>query len=148
MTLGDVFCERCGAKMLKYRHKLNKPMVRALLKIYSVYGENPVRISEVGLTHNQICNFQKLRYWGLVDKFKDNAGDRRGGVWFITMKGSLFLENRCALPLRVWTWRGEKCDEEQEQASILEIDAGYQFRPEWVEQAKLASNNDDKLRAE
>jgi len=122
--------------MVKYRHRLNKPMVMALSKMYGLHRQNPCLISEIGLSHSQICNFQKLRYWGIIAKFKDNEGDRKGGTWFITNLGANFLLGRIKLSLRVWSWRGEKTEEESEQVSIFQVDAGYQYRPEWIEEAE------------
>jgi len=61
-------CDCCGAQLTAYAHKLNQPLVTALSKLVAYYETKKeiCNISDLGLSHNQINNFQKLRYFGLV----------------------------------------------------------------------------------
>jgi uncharacterized protein YjhX (UPF0386 family) len=70
--------------MAIYRHSLNKVLISALKKL-NQYGV--ARLSAIGLTHVEINNFSKLKYWGLVAKC-------HGNEWKITQLGRDFLEGR------------------------------------------------------
>lgn len=77
-------CPYCKRKMAIYKHTLNRVLVSALKKLnqYSV-----ARLSTIELTHVEINNFSKLKYWGLVEKCN-------GSEWKITQLGRDFLEGR------------------------------------------------------
>ena len=53
-------CPTCGRKIAKYTHSLNVGMVRALAELERHGSAN---IARIGLSHSQIANFNKLRYW-------------------------------------------------------------------------------------
>ncbi len=79
-------CECCGHKMTAYTHNLNKPMVIAFNVVLEEYlaTKNPVNVYALDrLDYNQKCNFQKLRYFGLMD-FIGGAG------WYPTQLGFKF----------------------------------------------------------
>lgn len=90
-------CEHCGAKMVEYKHSLNAGLVIALKKLI-VFGE-PAALKELNLTINQFNNFQKLQYWGLVTKDKEN-------LWEPTTTALNFFKG-IPIPKSVWTYRGE-----------------------------------------
>lgn len=100
-------CPHCQAKMVEYRHSLNKKMVTALILIQELGGR--VDFSKLArmLKFNDSANFQKLRYWGLTRKCKSDDGERIGGVWELTEKGQSFLNGAEGVHEGVWTYRGE-----------------------------------------
>ena len=127
------YCECCGAKMQEYRHVLNKPMVLSLIALFRSKKLKPGLISKI-LDHNQLCNFQKLRYWGLVEKHISRDGSRKGGVWKITNKGFLFLKGELKIPLRVWSFRGEFIRAENDKlVSVKDIHGSYEYRLDYVQ---------------
>jgi hypothetical protein len=89
-------CECCGAKIYRYWHKLNKPLCQALLKFFETGREK--KVSDLGLSHSQICNFQKLKYWGLIKK-------STGKLWKITHDGTMFCLGQLSIADRVQTFR-------------------------------------------
>jgi len=94
-------CNCCGAKMVTYRHTLNKGLVSALVKL-SKEPNSTGKISKLkGITHNQIANFQKLRYWGLVSKVKDT------GKWSVTLRGKKFVANELIIFDKAYSYRGQ-----------------------------------------
>jgi len=76
-------CSECGAKMVKYLHVFNNALAVGLWRLYK--SGKPINIKGLNLTRNQWDNFQKLRYWNLVEKYRDEDGKRLGGVWDITL---------------------------------------------------------------
>lgn len=78
-------CPHCHRKMVIYRHSLNSILVSALRKIA------PYRVavlSDAGLTHVEINNFSKLKYWNFVKKI---PGSKQ---WEITQFGYDFLSGK------------------------------------------------------
>ena len=59
-------CPMCGQRIATYKHKLNKVLISALFKLRDHGGKG--KIDNLGLTHSEFANMQKLRYFGLVDK--------------------------------------------------------------------------------
>lgn len=117
-------CPHCGATIRYYQHLLNKPMVSALYRLSEHGGE--ANISGIGLSHPQICNFAKLKYWELVTP-------RHDGVWAITHWGRMFLAGREAVPRRVVTFRGSRVKYEGELVTITEyLPVEYQRRAEYA----------------
>jgi hypothetical protein len=84
-----------------YPCRVSKGLVTSLLKFshaIKVKGENKIHLQrEVGLTHNEYCNFQKLRYHDLA------VQSETSGYWELTYRGLLFCLNALAVPIKVWT---------------------------------------------
>jgi len=98
-------CECCDAKIVEYKHNFNKGLAIGLQRLAQHGGCE--HLNKLKLNYNQRCNFQKLRYWGLV---KQNLGDKTGkpkkGYWKLTTKGELFLNGLDSISSSVWTYRG------------------------------------------
>ena len=114
------FCAHCGAKVVKYKHKLNKPLVSAMIRIYSIARLGEVNISEL-LSHAQVCNFQKLKYWDFV------IPGENSGYWKLTSTAEGFIQGLTEASLSVWTYRGKRVDdvEETQRAFIGQILGRY-----------------------
>lgn len=123
------FCECCGAKLITYKHVLSKSLLRGMERL-SKKGKGPHNLTEAGLTHNQRCNFQKLKYWELVAK-EDTEG--KGGVWFITNKGWQFLRNEIRLQRFVYTFRGSVERFDGEEVGIKSVTGGWWYIPDYIE---------------
>ena len=95
-------CAHCGAKMVEYKHGLNKGLVVGLRAIAKAgWTGSAVDLKGLHLTHSEWDNFQKLRYWDLVSK----VGGKKGGKWRITERSgwsSCFEFSRSARSLRTW----------------------------------------------
>jgi hypothetical protein len=118
-------CEFCGAKIVYYVHRLNKPLCSAMIKIYSKYKFSPCKISEE-LSHAQVCNFQKLKYWGFVEKTKSE------GYWVLTPLAEAFIKSQAPMYNKVKTFRGNRVTFEGECIYVHEIIEGYQWRQDYV----------------
>jgi hypothetical protein len=93
MTRDAARCPTCGAKIVRYRHTMNRGLVGGLVALAEAGGE--ASLADLGLTRNQVDNFQKLRYWGLVEKVHRDDGTRVAGVWRVTLAGYRFLVGDC-----------------------------------------------------
>jgi hypothetical protein len=94
-------CECCGAKMVTYKHKINKGATIAMKRLYDMGGKAHLEL--LGLTYNQRCNFQKLRYWGLAH----NSDGKKNGVWELTGMGENFVEGKTAVMSHAASYRGD-----------------------------------------
>lgn len=80
-------CEGCGHSKVAYTTSLNQPMVIAFNQLVEYYLANrqPCNINkDLDLDHNQIANFQKLKYFGIVQNIDSKA------QWIPTQKGLNF----------------------------------------------------------
>jgi hypothetical protein len=62
-------CDHCGHQETAYAHPLNRGLVLAFKALAEYYLANRRACNvnrELNLSHNQLANFQKLRYFGLV----------------------------------------------------------------------------------
>lgn len=87
-------CPCCGQKIVTYKHKLNKVLVSGLNKLSKHGGYSKLR--DLDLTISEFNNFQKLQYFGLVQKYPNRE-------WGITESGKNFLEGNSTAPSFVTT---------------------------------------------
>lgn len=131
MTKAKERCEHCGAAVVKYRHSLNAGMVKGLILLDQSGGSSLFK--DLKLTFNQKNNFQKLRYWHLIEK----KGSKKS-EWSITAKGLGFLKGQVAVPKRVSTYRGNPLvadiDTGVEMVTIEEVlaDHVYWYREDYL----------------
>lgn len=135
-------CPTCSAQMKVWKHRLTPGLVRLLLKFVKGIrrkGINDVHIQkELELTRSEDANFQKLRYFGLVAKVKDDTGRHIGGHWLITKRGGAFLKDQEAVSVWVKTWRNHIEERSEEKVTlsnfwsrIREIDPQWYVEPQW-----------------
>jgi hypothetical protein len=84
---------------------MNRALAIGLTRLEAAGGR--ANLADLGLTRNQIDNFQKLRYWDLVLQVSVD-GVRKRGVWEVTPKGAEFLRGDLRVPRAVFTYRGER----------------------------------------
>lgn len=121
-TCEGQFPDGCGGKTVDYSHTLNVLLASALLRLYRHHrrhGREPVNVRhDLHMTFHEWENFQKLRYFGLVEKSYTEEGKRIRAHWHITDKGIRFATNVGYCYPKVWTWRGEPIEFEGEPVSI------------------------------
>ena len=90
-------CTLCGHTMRLYAHSINKPLVSALTQAFKQEGSFNLQ-KDLKLTKNQYNNFQKLQYWGLVEK--------QGGTtyWIITELGRDFIKGIKSIDNKAFTF--------------------------------------------
>ncbi len=125
-------CACCKQSMIEHKQMLGRGLVKSLVAAYSMRGQNVFRVSELGLTHSEQANWQKLRYWNLAEKVPGCPGK-----WSITETGIFFLFSEYRLPHVVWTYRGEVVDTDRSKlVGPQDCWDGYRQRGLWMEQAR------------
>jgi hypothetical protein len=119
-------CPCCGASMRVYKEKLTKGLVVSLLKFRDVVvstNSNEIHVpTKLPFSYNEYCNFQKLRYHGLVAKVKDKeTGEKKAGYWLLTRRGNQFCKKEVAIPEYVETFRNKIVERAESKISILDV---------------------------
>jgi len=127
----DNKCPHCGATTKEYRHTMSKSLARCLA-LAAKAGERSFNPADY-MNANQRANFQKLRYWELIEKVRDGDTRGKGGDWIITRKGWLFLSNQVDVHWLVWTFRGKRVRYEGETIKIKQVTGGWMYRGEYAE---------------
>lgn len=95
-------CDCCGNKITAYTHNLNKPLIGALRQLVDFYDDGGGHCNlarDLKLTHNQLANFQKLKYFGLVLDVPDG--------WIPTIHGREFIHGAEKVYNPVATFKNE-----------------------------------------
>lgn len=121
-------CPMCGQRITTYKHRLNKVLISALFKLRDHGGKG--KVDNLGLTHSEFANMQKLRYFGLVDK------DRN--FYILNELGEKFLNGSARVPSVVYTKHGVVVGAD-EFLSANEIDSYVQAKEDWQKQATLGN---------
>ena len=122
-------CPHCGASMKMYWHRLTPVLARSLVKAYSFVsgkGENKFDKKDLNLSHSEYGNFQKLRFHGLIAKYKED-GVWKKGQWLITRRGAQFLKGQISVPKRVQTFRNKVVDHDFDQVNVKQVIGSYPF---------------------
>lgn len=122
-------CEHCGAKLRQYKVPLTQGVVRALIKFRAtVYAKqrneihllDDMRGTPNELTPHEWNNFSRLRFHGMVAKYKEN-GLHKSGYWLITKRGADFLNGRETVPQSVTVFRNKVVDHAIDEVSIGDV---------------------------
>jgi hypothetical protein len=120
--------------MVEYRHGFSAALAHGLHSIY--LANKTINLKHLNLTRNQWDNFQKLRYWGLVQKAINENGSRNQGCWSITQKGKDFVDGKILIPKGVWTYRGETVRFEGDDCKFNDVhEPTYKQRVEYAEES-------------
>ena len=130
-------CPHCGAKMIKYTHSLKSgALVKILFKFYALTknGIESINPAKTNFTYNECSNFQKLRYWGFVERLG------KDGLWKMTYRGIEFIHGRQSVKINAISYRGVFDSFEGESVFIEDIKGfSYQKRVEFLETSKNLS---------
>ncbi len=111
----------------QYWHTLSPGLIETFRKFALQVRDhnNKVHIRrDVTLTITENNNFQKLRYWGLVAKYKE-MGNHIAGYWVLTKRGGEFLRGEITLPKKVKTEDNHKIEESKERVLIYDYFKSY-----------------------
>jgi hypothetical protein len=131
----EQYCDHCGAKIVEYKHNFSHALADALYKIY--LPKKAVFLTDLDLTRYQWTNFQKLRYWGLVEQAKDSITNKATGAWKITQLGFDFVADpEMSIFKNVWTFRGEPTRFDGEKVYFKDThEKFYKQRIEYAQEA-------------
>jgi len=108
-------CPTCSKNAWEHRHSMSQGLAVILLKFVKAWNGTPVNLTDQGFTHNEKCNFQKLKHFNLVVK----RTGKEGGSWRLTQKGKEFALGKRLIPKHVWTYNDHVIEEEPEQTRIV-----------------------------
>lgn len=130
-------CPSCGAKLRQYRFSLNRGLVDALRKIAEKWPGAASK-AELGLTHSQYTNVQKLRYWALAEPISQTHEQRhKGGTWRVTPVGIEFLRGAHRVRRFAVTLRGRVVAFDGELISAAQAEEGWRHRADYAAGAKI-----------
>lgn len=122
-------CPTCGGSMKINVHSINRPMARALDVLASQH-DGTGSISHIGLSHPQICNFHKMKHWGLVESLG-------GGMWRVTARGYRFLDGSEAIPKYAHTFHDKLKEYKGELITIRDyIEPTYKLRSDYAKEQR------------
>lgn len=130
--VGTCTCGEC--EILEHAHRLNPVLVRALSSIcrHAVnIGSRDVHVIGLPLTHSELCNFQKLQYWGFIQPVERAAGRRRGW-WTATPLAFDFLEAKVKVRRVVWTRRNAFKEYDGDEILVGDVLEGYKWQPHYA----------------
>lgn len=120
-------CPHCGAKMMQYKHSLNKQLVDVLAKLYY----KPGKFSDLDITHIQINNAQKLRYWYLIEQIPGSTDE-----WRVSWQGELFIRGKIKMKKTAISYHGQTTRHEGDALSFNDLKPeDWVTRPEYAETA-------------
>jgi hypothetical protein len=128
----DRYCDHCGAKIVEYKHNFSAALANGLYQLY--LARKPMFLTDLELTRYQWTNFQKLRYWNLVEQAKDGITRRATGAWKITHLGMDFIENpNLSVFKNAWTFRGELTRFDGDKVFFKDVhEKFYKQRPQYA----------------
>ena len=87
-------------------HRMTPGLVKVFIKFamaVKTKNKNEIHfLRDLELDHSEYNNAQKLRYFALIAKLKEN-GEHKRGWWVITRRGGDFLRNETFIPLKIMT---------------------------------------------
>lgn len=124
-------CPTCGTSLRVYRHKMNAGLMRGFKELMRVGGV--AKLSELKLSSIDFTNFQKLKYFGIVQKeFLNGAATSR---WCVTEKGQEFFHGVASIPSWVETFQNQVVKESEQTIFIFEkLATKYQKREDYLEE--------------
>ena len=117
-------CPTCHHEATAYWHRLTPGLVNALLKLREAVkeqGHNHIDIhNEMTLTTTEAMNWTKLRFHGLVAKYRED-GEVQRGQWVLTSRGAAFLRGELRVPAKVKTLNNCVIDHDEQDVSMRDV---------------------------
>lgn len=128
-------CPTCGHKRIKHKHVFSKVLADILLICARAHGlGQPFHLQhDLRLTPFQYNNFQKLKYWELVQKHFEGE-ERRQGMWLLTARVFDVLHGE-DLPKHVYTVENVIVERSSERITMIEAAGGYDVPRTWAQRS-------------
>lgn len=140
MNKESCICSECGHKIVTYRFNFNKGLAACIIKLScfkEAFTQEGVSVGSIGLSPAQYTNFQKLRYWLLIEKVH-NGDHNKGGWWRLTDLGIAFILGEVSIPDKVLMRKNILVKYEGKMVTIRDIVADYEYRGDYAVQKSLA----------
>ena len=123
-------CSACGSKLVQYTHNMGVLLANALERFVIDSKGKEVVLKDTTLTHTQIANFQKLRYFDLVEKVPNSI------KWAVTLRGIQFLNGVISISQQAITFRGKRVAYSREVVFFHELTGhSYKTREEYAKES-------------
>jgi hypothetical protein len=136
-------CECCGSKIVEYCFSFNAGLARSLIRLIEAERasgsfKSGIEISKLGMTTSQWTNFQKLRYWGLIEAVINEENYRKRGWWRTTYLAWSFVTGSSTIRKNVWLYRNKVIRFEGDHITIQEAlkDPSYKYIVDYAEEAR------------
>ena len=130
------YCPHCGQPIMKHTHCFNKSLGSIICQVAKKFPVNkPFHLQkDMMLTKNQYNNFQKLRYWELVEKYYRN-GIRQGGYWYLTNK-AIDLFKGAKVPRQIITFNNKVMGCSDDNVGLSDAVGYYDIPEVWAARAE------------
>src|SRR3990167_218832 len=128
---------------MRQYHSFNRVLANIFLKTAENYqvGE-PFRLRDF-LTHVEICNFQKLQYWNLAEKYENTLGEHIAGKWLLTIRALKLIRGEERVENYVYTFNNKVVERSCELVSLSEVTGGYKMPKDYaIEQTPAFESKD------
>ena len=116
-TIASGICKECGQSVCTHEHSLSFHHVNALYRLYRRFGvKREFKLSSILKDRVILDNFQKLRYWGFVQKaaklpngkkrWSSRDTKSKTGLWRLTQLAEDFLLHGRKVAQSVRTYMG------------------------------------------
>ena len=133
---GKLKCDHCGGSMMEHRHGLSKQLGELVCQLFR-HPKRQVMVRELNQGYGKSSNFQKLRYFNLVDH------DPKTATWWLTETGEQFARCTIRIAKHVWTWQGQvvkredgEDDREGPMLLITELVPDWNWRIDYAREAR------------
>ena len=128
-------CPTCQRPYMKNKHTFSKSLAQILLKVAHHWREGIGfhLQKDLELTSNQYANFQKLRYWRLVDYHYENH-KHKGGYWHLTHNAQYALDGH-PIHKTITTFNNKVIDVSQETVILKHVLGFYEIPNTWAKRA-------------
>lgn len=128
-------CPTCGHAIMRHKHRFSNSLAQIFIQLSSKFGERaPFHLQkDFTFTKNQYNNFQKLQYWGLVEKCFIKS-QRVGGYWQLTHRADALLRGG-DIPHFVVTFQNKVVEESEYKIRLEDSYGAYDLPKVWAERA-------------
>ena len=138
-------CPHCHQAIIVNRHPFSKSMATILLKVAEQkdIGEPFHLQRDVILTKSEYANFQKLQYFGLVQK-STLGNKRRWGYWELTPFAYKIITMQATVPAWVGTFNNKVVKKAAYHMLITETWGSHEAPILWARRAEPMNQKEDK----
>lgn len=122
-------CPECGTQVRWFCKTLDDRLVKQANEILTWMHETKRTTFDPDLVwendadkYHKRLDHNKLHYWGVISKCKG-----RSGWWEFTEKGMRFMRGQIQLPKRIWVWRNQAVEEDDEMTDVGSPDPRWQL---------------------
>ena len=139
------FCECCGQKIMRNRQSFSAGMATILLKSaeHFMVGTPFHLQNDIDFTHNEYTNFQKLKFWGLAEKYYNTLGMRVGGKWFLTIRALKLIRGEEKVESWLETFNNKVVARSPEMIGLADCIGTYTLPTEYAKEQRPAIEHSD-----